>query len=121
MKKLFSPVLDHPKNFLKISQIEVFSLSTVLINEIEQVLDEKVRPKLALHGGNVTIEEQVGTVLKVRMTGTCGNCPAAQLTVQTLIAEEVVAACSQIQDVVLITGVSDSLLNEAKQMLSHNL
>lgn len=93
-------------------------MSCELIDKIEQVFEEKVRPKLSLHGGNIILEEQDGAVLKVRMTGACANCPSAQLTVQSLIAEEVMAVCPQIQDVILISGVSDTLLDQARQILS---
>jgi Fe-S cluster biogenesis protein NfuA len=52
--------------------------------DIEKVLDEHVRPGLQMDGGNVEVmgwEPKTGTV-KVRLTGACGGCPMAQMTLQ---------------------------------------
>ena len=52
--------------------------------EIEKVLDEHVRPGLAMAGGGVAVidyEESTG-IVKVRLTGACGGCPMSQLTLQ---------------------------------------
>jgi Fe-S cluster biogenesis protein NfuA len=52
--------------------------------DIEKVLDEHVRPGLAMDGGGVDVIdwiEATGTV-KVRLTGACGGCPMSQLTLQ---------------------------------------
>ena len=78
-----------------------------LYNEINAVLDEKVRPSLHSHGGDVEIAGIEGNVLKVRMVGKCSGCPSASLTLEALVESEVVANIAQIEKVVLLTGVSD--------------
>ena len=45
-----------------------------LRRRIEEVLDEKVRPQLALHSGNIEIVELQDDVLKVRFLGKCSHC-----------------------------------------------
>ena len=52
--------------------------------DIEKVLDEHVRPGLRMDGGDVDVidyDSSTGTV-KVRLTGACGGCPMASLTLQ---------------------------------------
>ena len=52
--------------------------------DVQKVLDEKVRPRLQMDGGDVelvNVDEKTGTV-KVRLTGHCGSCPFSQMTLK---------------------------------------
>ena len=80
-------------------------------------MDEKVRPELDYHGGNILIEKLVDKILHVRMTGQCSGCPSADLTMESLVDAELTAAFPELEKVVLVTGVSESLINEAKAFL----
>lgn len=88
-----------------------------LLTEIERLLEEQVRPQLALHQGNLSIVGLTDDVLTVRLLGACANCPSAYLTTEELIASAVQSRFPQIQRVVLDTGVSDSLLAQARELL----
>lgn len=89
----------------------------ISLEQIEKVLDEKVRPDLALHGGDIRIEKLEGEVLHVRMLGHCSGCPSAELTMENLVNTELTEAFPELKQVVLVTGVSDDLIREAKEML----
>jgi Fe-S cluster biogenesis protein NfuA len=43
---------------------------------------EQVRPALQADGGDVELIEVDGDVVKVRLTGACGTCPFAQMTLK---------------------------------------
>ena len=92
-------------------------MAELSIEAIEQVLDEKVRPQLALHGGDLQVMELNESVLKVRMLGQCSGCPSAQLTMESLVNTQLKEAFPQLSEVSLVTGVSDALLEEARRML----
>lgn len=92
-------------------------MNNITLKDIEKVLDEKVRPSLASHQGNVTIVEYKDKVLKVRLTGKCSGCPSAQLTTENVIASAVKDEIPEIEDVILVTGVSDDLIEQAKMIL----
>lgn len=90
-----------------------------LARKIEQALDERVRPQLALHGGDVELVDcDDEGVLRVRLVGQCAGCPSASLTAQMLVAEEVRAAVPKVSRVVLLGGVSDGLLAQARELLA---
>ncbi len=89
-----------------------------LYDRINAVLDEKVRPSLKQHGGDVEIVEVADGVLKVRMLGKCGNCPSASLTLESLVESEVVASIAEVEKVVLVTGVSDETWEMARAILA---
>lgn len=92
-------------------------MSDINLEEIEKVLDQRVRPSLALHGGNIVISDLVDDVLKVRLTGGCANCMSAQSTVNDLVETEIRNAFPGIKRVKLVSGVSDTLLKEARKIL----
>lgn len=92
-------------------------MEQITIEDVERVLDEKVRPDLALHGGDIQIMELTENILKVRMLGHCSGCPSAELTMESLVDTALKEAFPQLKQVALVTGVSDSLLAQAKEML----
>lgn len=91
--------------------------TSVSIPEIEKVLDEKVRPDLALHGGDISVTQLKDGVLSVRLLGQCSNCPSAMYTMESLVKEELMEAFPQLTSVELVTGVSDDLIAQARQIL----
>lgn len=57
----------------------------ITIQQIEAILDTKVRPALAEHNGDVLIQSLEDHVLKVKLTGKCSGCPAAHSTNEELL------------------------------------
>ena len=88
-------------------------------DKIELVLDEVVRPWLARHAGNAQVDDlDADGVLTVRLSGRCSGCPTADLEVTTFVADELRARVPEISDVVLISGVSESLMDQARTLLA---
>ena len=93
------------------------------IKRIEMVLEEKVRPALRAHGGEIQIDHLENQVLYVKMLGQCAGCPSADLTNETIVEAEVTAALPElVQKVVVVQTVSDELWEQAKKLLrDHHL
>ena len=87
------------------------------LEQIESVLDEKVRPQLALHGGDIQSVGLEGSVYRFRLTGQCAGCPSAMLTTENLIRSALLESIPELKDVVLVGGVSQELLDQAKAIL----
>ncbi|MDR0925195.1 MAG: NifU family protein [Hungatella sp.] len=85
--------------------------------QIEMILNKKVRPALAEHEGNVTVLSFKNDILKVRLTGRCSGCPAASRTSEELIAAEIKTAFPSVADVVLVEETSQELLDAARKLL----
>jgi len=71
--------------------------------KVEAVL-EKVRPMLQADGGDVElvdVEEDTG-IVKVRLTGACGGCPMATLTLKHGIEEALKEEVEGIKEVVAV-------------------
>ena len=88
-----------------------------ILERIEGVLEERVRPNLALHGGNIRSLSCEDGVYRFRLTGQCAGCPSAMLTTEQLIKSALLEAVPQLRDVVLVGGVSQNLLDQARAIL----
>ena len=93
------------------------------LKRIEAVLDEKVRPSLRAHCGELEIDHLEEGVLYIKLLGQCAGCPSADLTNETLIEHELTAALPElVQKVVVVQTVSDELWEQAKRLLrDHHL
>ena len=85
--------------------------------KLEEVLREKVRPALRLHGGDIAVESVEDGIMKFRLTGQCSGCPSADITTEEIVKEEVTSAVPEIKDVVLVSGASDEMIDEARRIL----
>lgn len=91
---------------------------TERLAEAEQVLENCIRPKLQLHGGNAEITAFSDGVLHIRLTGNCRGCPSSKYTIESLIKEEMTEKVSGIHDVWLVEEVNSEMIAFAKQLLN---
>ena len=54
---------------------------TLTRENVESVLDE-LRPFLMSDGGNVSLEEIEGPIVKLKLQGACGSCPSSTMTLK---------------------------------------
>lgn len=88
---------------------------------LEEILEQKVRPTLRAHNGNVELLEVTpGGIVKVKLTGACSTCPGAQQTISEIVETAIKETCPEIKGVVPVFQVSDELLNEAIKILRKN-
>lgn len=85
--------------------------------EIEAVLDERVRPLLRTHGGDMQVLSFEDGVVRFRLLGRCAGCAAADITSEELIHAELTDALPQVKQAVLVNEVSQSLLDQAAAIL----
>lgn len=71
--KEFDKRLLPPEKSITISEPE----TNQLLNKINELLDQKVRPALAGDGGGLQVLGMEGMVVKIRYQGACGSCPSA--------------------------------------------
>ncbi len=93
------------------------------LKRIEAVLDEKVRPALRNHGGEIEVDHLENGVVYVKLLGQCAGCPSSDLTNETIVEAELKAALPDlVQKAVVVQTVSDELWEQAKRLLrDHHL
>ena len=86
------------------------------LERIEAAMEEKVRPALRSHGGDISIDHVEGKTVYVKLLGQCAGCPSADLTNETIVEAELV------EKAVVVQTVSDELWEQAKKLLrEHHL
>lgn len=59
---------------------------------VEKALNEGIRPRLVMDGGNIELVDVKDNKVYVRLQGACGVCPGAQMTlkmgVERILREE---------------------------------
>jgi len=70
-------------------------------DKVEEVLD-KIRPSLMADGGNVELIAVNDGVVKVRLTGACGGCPMAALTLKMGIERILKQEIPEVKEVVAV-------------------
>jgi Fe-S cluster biogenesis protein NfuA len=89
-----------------------------LEEEIQAVLDEKVRPLLRAHNGDIELVGiEQGGVVRLRLLGACAACMGAEQTVNDVIVAGIRESCPWVSDVRVETGVSEDLIQEALRFL----
>ncbi len=70
-------------------------------DKVEEVLD-KIRPSLMVDGGNVELIAVDDGVVKVKLTGACGGCPMASLTLKMGIERILKQEIPEVKEVVAV-------------------
>jgi len=93
------------------------------LERIEAAMEEKVRPALRSHGGDISIDHVEGKTVYVKLLGQCAGCPSADLTNETIVEAELKAALPDlVEKAVVVQTVSDELWEQAKKLLrEHHL
>lgn len=90
-----------------------------LRQEVERVLEEKVRPMLREHGGAVWLLDCADGVVSVELLGACSGCPSADLSTRGFIEDTIRAELPEVERVELMNAVSPELLEMVRAILHH--
>ncbi len=88
------------------------------MDKLRQIVDEKVRPALRAHGGDIElIELTADGSLKVRLTGACATCPGAQQTLADVVAAALHEAAPEVREIVPVFQADEDLIRQALAIL----
>ena len=90
-----------------------------MFDQVNQVIKEKVRPKLLNHYGDIELIKIENGVVDVKLLGACSGCPSAKFTIEEIVQAEIQKEIPEIKKVELVHEVSKDLLDMAKKMLNH--
>ena len=89
-----------------------------MTSNLEQLLEELVRPALRAHNGDVALVSYQDGILRLRMLGQCAGCPAATMTNETLIEGQLKPLIPDLKEVILVNPVDDSLMAQARALMT---
>ncbi len=70
-------------------------------DKVRAVLEE-IRPNLQADGGDVELVDVEGGVVKLKLTGACGSCPMASMTLKMGIEEVLKDRIPEVREVVSV-------------------
>lgn len=88
-----------------------------MIERVNKVIDEKIRPKLIGHSGDIKVVRVKDDVVEVKLLGACSGCPSAQITLEDVIKADLLEEIPELQDVVMVNEISQDLVDMAKKIL----
>ncbi len=53
-----------------------------IVKQIKELIEIKVRPAVAMDGGDITFDSFVDGVVKLRLKGSCSGCPSSTITLK---------------------------------------
>ena len=69
--------------------------------KVEAVLNQ-IRPNLVRDGGNVELVDVTDGIVKVRLTGACGGCPMASMTLKHGVERALKEQVPEVKEVVAV-------------------
>ena len=90
-----------------------------LEDRLESVLEERVRPMLKSHGGEVRVVGWENGTVVVELLGACSGCPSADLSTKGFIEDVLQAEFPEVNGVELYRPVSSEMLEFARKILQN--
>jgi Fe-S cluster biogenesis protein NfuA len=69
---------------------------------IRRILDDEIRPAVAMDGGDVKFERFEDGVLYLSMRGACGSCPSSVLTLRMGVEQRLMRDIPELREVVAL-------------------
>jgi Fe-S cluster biogenesis protein NfuA len=76
--------------------------STEIENKIRQILDNEIRPAVAMDGGDITFDKFENGTVFLHLQGSCAGCPSSTMTLKMGIETRLREAIPEVQEVVSI-------------------
>jgi Fe-S cluster biogenesis protein NfuA len=76
--------------------------STDVENKIRQILDNEIRPAVAMDGGDITFEKFENGTVYLYLQGSCAGCPSSTMTLKMGIETRLREAIPEVQEVVSV-------------------
>ena len=99
-------VIRNPNRPIPLGELGELELSGDVPERIQQLLEQKVNPALASHGGFATLVGVEGSTAHVSMGGGCQGCAMSQATLTEGIRASILEAVPEIKDVIDVTDHS---------------
>jgi Fe-S cluster biogenesis protein NfuA len=81
---------------------QVSSGDGTILERIQKILDEEIRPAVANDGGDITLERYEAGVVYLHMQGSCAGCPSSTMTLKMGIESRLREVIPEVQEVVSV-------------------
>lgn len=95
-------LMEHFINGLPIytgNVLEVVEESDPIIKQIREIIDTRVRPSVAMDGGDITFESFKDGIVYLKLQGACSGCPSSTATLKSGIENMLKYYVPEVQEV----------------------
>ncbi len=95
-------LMEHFINGLPIytgNTVEAIDESDPIIKQIREIIDTRVRPSVAMDGGDITFESFKDGVVYLKLQGACSGCPSSTATLKSGIENMLKYYVPEVQEV----------------------
>ncbi|WP_026894612.1 NifU family protein [Clostridiisalibacter paucivorans] len=92
-----------------------------MVDKVKEILEEKIRPRLISHNGDVRLLEVKNGVVRIKLLGACSGCPHSDMTTKDFIEQKLKEEFPWVNEVVISREVSPELIDMAKKILNKSL
>ncbi len=93
---------------------------TTMYKQIEEILENKVKPILAAHHGSIELVAVEDNRVEVKLLGACSGCPSAKSTLEDTVLGSIQGDLPSIREVVLVTEIGEDLVDMARSILKRH-
>ncbi|MBR9647177.1 NifU family protein [Clostridium tyrobutyricum] len=90
-------------------------------DRILKVIEEKIRPYLNSHNGDIEFLDIRDGIVKIRFLGECSSCISAKYTVKDIVETSLKKEIPEIKEVQLIQYMDEEMISMAKKILSKKI
>lgn len=91
-----------------------------MYDRVNSIINEKVRPALKEHNGDIELIDVKDGVVTVKLLGQCSGCPSAKFTLEHVVQTTLQNEVPEIKEVIATHEVSEELLDMARKILNKN-
>ena len=77
--------------------------------KIQKLLDEKINPSVATHGGQISVVDYVNRVVYISMNGGCQGCASSKATLKGGVEQAIFGAFPKVREVLDVTDHESGL------------
>ena len=70
---------------------------------VQKIMDEKIRPGLAMDGGDIELVDVKDNKVFVKLTGACGTCPMSMMTLKMGVERVLKSEFAELEEIVNMT------------------
>jgi len=75
-----------------------------MLEKVKEVIENEVRPALAMDGGSIDLVSVDNGVVKVKLSGACAGCPMSQYTLVNFVEATLKEKIPEVKEVIAVDG-----------------
>ncbi|NMX20968.1 hypothetical protein C5S30_00710 [ANME-1 cluster archaeon GoMg4] len=81
-----------------------------MLGKVKEVIEQEVRPALAMEGGNIELVSVDDGVVKVKLSGACAGCPMSQYTLVNFVEATLKDKIPEVKGVIAVDDAKERFI-----------